>query len=185
MYNAMLKDLRTFVKHEGKKWSLIWYVLLVSDALLIKSPSHVFINLLIYFFLQSLDGFVFALNQEGKFLYISETVSIYLGLSQVSKTVLDSWWRLWRLLEPHAFTSSLDILFSMNYQIYFLMDLPDSSHKVSGKMVCQLGTFGINLCSKTLGPRSMPPLPRIIINLLRTNEVSSLGCFELWNLCTW
>lgn len=40
-----------------------------------------------YFFPQSLDGFVFALNQEGKFLYISETVSIYLGLSQVSKTL--------------------------------------------------------------------------------------------------
>lgn len=40
------------------------------------------------FFLQSLDGFVFALNQEGKFLYISETVSIYLGLSQVSKTTI-------------------------------------------------------------------------------------------------
>uniref|UniRef100_A0A8C9PY74 Neuronal PAS domain protein 1 n=1 Tax=Spermophilus dauricus TaxID=99837 RepID=A0A8C9PY74_SPEDA len=36
--------------------------------------------------LQSLDGFVFALNQEGKFLYISETVSIYLGLSQVRTT---------------------------------------------------------------------------------------------------
>uniref|UniRef100_A0A2I2ZVI1 Neuronal PAS domain protein 1 n=1 Tax=Gorilla gorilla gorilla TaxID=9595 RepID=A0A2I2ZVI1_GORGO len=36
--------------------------------------------------LQSLDGFVFALNQEGKFLYISETVSIYLGLSQVEMT---------------------------------------------------------------------------------------------------
>ncbi|XP_048357710.1 neuronal PAS domain-containing protein 1 [Sphaerodactylus townsendi] len=34
----------------------------------------------------SLDGFVFALNQEGKFLYISETVSIYLGLSQVELT---------------------------------------------------------------------------------------------------
>lgn len=33
---------------------------------------------------QSLDGFVFALNKEGRFLYISETVSIYLGLSQVS-----------------------------------------------------------------------------------------------------
>uniref|UniRef100_A0A671PGQ9 Neuronal PAS domain-containing protein 3 n=1 Tax=Sinocyclocheilus anshuiensis TaxID=1608454 RepID=A0A671PGQ9_9TELE len=33
--------------------------------------------------LQSLDGFVFALNKEGRFLYISETVSIYLGLSQV------------------------------------------------------------------------------------------------------
>ncbi|XP_065451526.1 neuronal PAS domain-containing protein 3 isoform X2 [Chrysemys picta bellii] len=34
----------------------------------------------------SLDGFVFALNQEGRFLYISETVSIYLGLSQVELT---------------------------------------------------------------------------------------------------
>lgn len=60
----------------------------VSDALLIKSPSHTFVNRFMYvFFLQSLDGFVFALNQEGKFLYISETVSIYLGLSQVSKTI--------------------------------------------------------------------------------------------------
>ncbi|XP_053700529.1 neuronal PAS domain-containing protein 3 isoform X1 [Synchiropus splendidus] len=36
--------------------------------------------------LQSLDGFVFALNKEGRFLYISETVSIYLGLSQVELT---------------------------------------------------------------------------------------------------
>nr|XP_005996103.1 PREDICTED: neuronal PAS domain-containing protein 1 [Latimeria chalumnae] len=36
--------------------------------------------------LQSLDGFVLALNQEGRFLYISETVSIYLGLSQVELT---------------------------------------------------------------------------------------------------
>lgn len=36
---------------------------------------------------QSLDGFVFALNKEGRFLYISETVSIYLGLSQVSQHV--------------------------------------------------------------------------------------------------
>lgn len=37
-----------------------------------------------FFFFQSLDGFIFALNKEGRFLYISETVSIYLGLSQVS-----------------------------------------------------------------------------------------------------
>ncbi|XP_032882995.1 neuronal PAS domain-containing protein 3 isoform X2 [Amblyraja radiata] len=36
--------------------------------------------------LQSLDGFLFALNHEGRFLYISETVSIYLGLSQVELT---------------------------------------------------------------------------------------------------
>ncbi|XP_043231812.1 protein trachealess-like isoform X2 [Amphibalanus amphitrite] len=33
--------------------------------------------------LQSLDGFAFTLATDGRFLYISETVSIYLGLSQV------------------------------------------------------------------------------------------------------
>ncbi|ESO12518.1 hypothetical protein HELRODRAFT_63031 [Helobdella robusta] len=33
--------------------------------------------------LQSLDGFAFALSNDARFLYISETVSIYLGLSQV------------------------------------------------------------------------------------------------------
>ncbi|CAG7819421.1 unnamed protein product, partial [Allacma fusca] len=32
--------------------------------------------------LQSLDGFAFSLAADGRFLYISETVSIYLGLSQ-------------------------------------------------------------------------------------------------------
>jgi len=36
--------------------------------------------------LQSLDGFAMALNMDGRFLYISETVSIYLGLSQVEMT---------------------------------------------------------------------------------------------------
>uniref|UniRef100_T1JJ64 PAS domain-containing protein n=1 Tax=Strigamia maritima TaxID=126957 RepID=T1JJ64_STRMM len=36
--------------------------------------------------LQSLDGFAFALASDGRFLYISETVSIYLGLSQVEMT---------------------------------------------------------------------------------------------------
>nr|XP_029537568.1 neuronal PAS domain-containing protein 1-like [Oncorhynchus nerka] len=36
--------------------------------------------------LQSLDGFVFVVSSEGRFLYISETVSIYLGLSQVELT---------------------------------------------------------------------------------------------------
>ncbi|XP_063060780.1 neuronal PAS domain-containing protein 1 [Engraulis encrasicolus] len=34
----------------------------------------------------SLDGFVFVVSKEGRFLYISETVSIYLGLSQVELT---------------------------------------------------------------------------------------------------
>ena len=32
--------------------------------------------------LQSLDGFAISLASDGRFLYISETVSIYLGLSQ-------------------------------------------------------------------------------------------------------
>ncbi|XP_064112616.1 protein trachealess-like isoform X4 [Macrobrachium nipponense] len=36
--------------------------------------------------LQSLDGFAFTLAADGRFLYISETVSIYLGLSQVEMT---------------------------------------------------------------------------------------------------
>ena len=35
--------------------------------------------------LQSLDGFALSLNLDGRFLYISETVSIYLGLSQVGR----------------------------------------------------------------------------------------------------
>lgn len=35
---------------------------------------------------QSLDGFALALAADGRFLYISETVSIYLGLSQVRKS---------------------------------------------------------------------------------------------------
>ncbi|XP_019871931.2 protein trachealess isoform X4 [Aethina tumida] len=36
--------------------------------------------------LQSLDGFALAIAADGRFLYISETVSIYLGLSQVEMT---------------------------------------------------------------------------------------------------
>ncbi|XP_038073103.1 neuronal PAS domain-containing protein 3-like [Patiria miniata] len=36
--------------------------------------------------LQAFDGFLFALSNDGRFLYISETVSIYLGLSQVELT---------------------------------------------------------------------------------------------------
>ena len=36
--------------------------------------------------LQSLDGFAISTGVDGRFLYISETVSIYLGLSQVEMT---------------------------------------------------------------------------------------------------
>lgn len=44
-------------------------------------------------FSQSLDGFAFALAADGRFLYISETVSIYLGLSQVSILLLYFVWK--------------------------------------------------------------------------------------------
>jgi len=36
--------------------------------------------------LQSLDGFLFVLGADGKIMYISETASIHLGLSQVNFT---------------------------------------------------------------------------------------------------
>eukprot|EP00094_Tigriopus_californicus_P003634 TCALIF_03496-PA protein Name:"Similar to Sim2 Single-minded homolog 2 (Mus musculus)" AED:0.47 eAED:0.47 QI:0/0.33/0.25/0.5/0.66/0.5/4/0/256 len=36
--------------------------------------------------LQTLDGFIFVLSAEGKIMYISETASVHLGLSQVELT---------------------------------------------------------------------------------------------------
>lgn len=35
------------------------------------------------FFLQTLDGFIFVVAPDGKIMYISETASVHLGLSQV------------------------------------------------------------------------------------------------------
>ena len=35
--------------------------------------------------LQTLDGFIFVLSSDGKIMYISETASVHLGLSQVNK----------------------------------------------------------------------------------------------------
>lgn len=35
--------------------------------------------------LQTLDGFIFVVAPDGKIMYISETASVHLGLSQVSK----------------------------------------------------------------------------------------------------
>ena len=35
--------------------------------------------------LQTLDGFIFVLSSDGKIMYISETASVHLGLSQVGK----------------------------------------------------------------------------------------------------
>jgi neuronal PAS domain-containing protein 1/3 len=50
----------------------------------IPKPNHNFDDFL-HFVFQSLDGFAFTLGADGRFLYVSETVSIYLGLSQVKK----------------------------------------------------------------------------------------------------
>jgi hypothetical protein len=36
--------------------------------------------------LQTLDGFIFVLSSDGKIMYISETASVHLGLSQVRAT---------------------------------------------------------------------------------------------------
>lgn len=40
------------------------------------------------YLLQTLDGFIFVVAPDGKIMYISETASVHLGLSQVSKTSL-------------------------------------------------------------------------------------------------
>jgi hypothetical protein len=151
-------------------------------ALLIKSLSiYTYLYLLTYlyfFFLQSLDGFVFALNQEGKFLYISETVSIYLGLSQVSWTIE---------ILGGVFGGSVSLTFFLLQEIFylawiikFIISWPLSNSFTSVRDLSVLNVQN-KLVLQNCGPSAHPP--RIIINLLKTNEVSSLGCFELWNLC--
>lgn len=42
--------------------------------------------LFVYFLFQTLDGFIFVVAPDGKIMYISETASVHLGLSQVSST---------------------------------------------------------------------------------------------------
>ncbi|XP_060526123.1 single-minded homolog 1 isoform X2 [Cylas formicarius] len=39
-----------------------------------------------WYLMQSLDGFIFVVGQDGKIMYISETASVHLGLSQVELT---------------------------------------------------------------------------------------------------
>lgn len=41
------------------------------------------LKVLCYLYLQTLDGFVFLVGFDGKIMYISETASVHLGLSQV------------------------------------------------------------------------------------------------------
>uniref|UniRef100_A0A3B3UZH0 SIM bHLH transcription factor 1 n=1 Tax=Poecilia latipinna TaxID=48699 RepID=A0A3B3UZH0_9TELE len=42
--------------------------------------------IVVFFFFQTLDGFIFVVAPDGKIMYISETASVHLGLSQVELT---------------------------------------------------------------------------------------------------
>ena len=44
--------------------------------------------------LQTLDGFIFVLSSDGKIMYISETASVHLGLSQVKNKYFSTYWPL-------------------------------------------------------------------------------------------
>lgn len=59
-----------------------------SDSTIIRFNSNVQPSLLTLtlFLLQTLDGFVFVVASDGKIMYISETASVHLGLSQVGIT---------------------------------------------------------------------------------------------------
>lgn len=48
-----------------------------------ETPSSIFGEDLGAYLLQALDGFLFCITQDGKFIYISETVTTHLGLSQL------------------------------------------------------------------------------------------------------
>ncbi|XP_016887729.1 neuronal PAS domain-containing protein 1 isoform X2 [Cynoglossus semilaevis] len=81
--------MRTFVSQGDPPWSPLMEG--DSNCSKVRRSSHslvtdIFEQHLGAHLLQSLDGFVFVVSQEGRFLYISETVSIYLGLSQVELT---------------------------------------------------------------------------------------------------
>lgn len=47
------------------------------------NPREAPIKELAYYLLQTLDGFIFVVAPDGKIMYISETASAHLGLSQV------------------------------------------------------------------------------------------------------
>ena len=55
--------------------------------------------------LQTLDGFIFVLSSDGKIMYISETASVHLGLSQVNISLgnSDSRCEMEMLLVPALF----------------------------------------------------------------------------------
>jgi single-minded homolog 2 len=60
-----------------QSWRILSNYTLTFDLLLFSSLS-------LLSFGQTLDGFVFVVSADGKVMYISETASTHLGLSQVS-----------------------------------------------------------------------------------------------------
>ncbi|CAH1134949.1 unnamed protein product [Ceutorhynchus assimilis] len=52
----------------------------------IPNPRETLLKELGSYLLQTLDGFIFVVAQDGKIMYISETASVHLGLSQVELT---------------------------------------------------------------------------------------------------
>ncbi|XP_066252181.1 single-minded homolog 1 isoform X1 [Euwallacea similis] len=52
----------------------------------IPNPREALLKELGSYLLQTLDGFIFVVAQDGKIMYISETASVHLGLSQVELT---------------------------------------------------------------------------------------------------
>lgn len=130
--------IRTASRHThftGKRWSFILHFLNIAQTILIlenkqkerEQDPNIYVIRWIYhfssffpfsvFLKQSLDGFALALAADGRFLYISETVSIYLGLSQVSKTIHLRWhvyiyvfWGRFEEATKNLFMCSLHIL---------------------------------------------------------------------------
>jgi len=68
--------------------------------------------------LQTLDGFIFVVAPDGKIMYISETASVHLGLSQVNATyeALVKYLLFWAADEAYTFGSSLSEIYQIKIQ---------------------------------------------------------------------
>ena len=60
--------------------------------------------------LQTLDGFIFVLSSDGKIMYISETASVHLGLSQVLYIILLCLFMEWRM--------TMTVVGGVNWKLY-------------------------------------------------------------------
>ncbi|CAG5136374.1 unnamed protein product, partial [Candidula unifasciata] len=97
----------------------------------------------------SLDGFAFILGSDGRFLYISETVSIYLGLSQVEMAGSS----IFEYVHPQDHTELADQLGMCMVPSYMMVQSPEKdNHKsFSLRMKSTLTKRGVHV--KTSGYR--------------------------------